>query len=243
MNESDNKESVENWLVNFSSKNLKEKKQSNIINFVDKTTTQEQKKYDTLLARTIYASASPFSMVENPHWKSFFNAIRAAYVVPSRFKISEPLLDSEYDKIKVQTVATVSASDSVGLMCDVWSSIRNEPIINFVVSQLKPISWKSFHTDLRNHTGEYIATEILKVIEELESEWGKMVFGVVTDNAINMKKAWRLIEEYPTIICYGCAAHGLNLIFCEIIKLETCKNIIKRAKGVMKEFRHKRMLL
>ena len=60
-----------------------------------------------------------------------------------------------------------------------------------------------------------------------------MVFGVVTDNASNMKKAWRLIEEkYPTIICYGCAAHGLNLIFCDMIKLETCKNIIKRPKGV-----------
>ena len=133
-------------------------------------------------------------MVENPHWKSFFNAIRPAYVVPSRYKISEPLLDIEYDKIEVETVATIAASDSVGLMCDGWNNIRNEPIINFVVSQPKPISWKSFHTDLQSHTRENIATEILKAIEELESECGKMVFGVVTDNASNMKKAWRLIE-------------------------------------------------
>ena len=71
-----------------------------------------------------------------------------------------------------------------------------------------------------------------------------MVFGVVTDNASNMKNAWQLIEEkYPTIICYGCAAHGLNLIFCDMIKLKTCKNIIKQAKGVIKEFRHKHMLV
>ena len=107
----------------------------------------------------------------------------------------------------------------------------SQPIINFVDSHPKPIFWKSFHTDLQSHTGEYIATEILKVIEELESKCGKMVFGVVTDNASNMKKAWRLIKEkYPTIICYGYAAHGLNLIFCDMIKLENCKNIIKRAK-------------
>ena len=65
-----------------------------------------------------------------------------------------------------------------------------------------------------------------------------MAFGVVTNNASNMKKAWRLIEKYPTIICYGYAAHGLNLSFCDMIKLETCKNIIKRAKGVIEEFRH-----
>ena len=193
MNESDSKESVENWLVNFFSKNLKKKKQSAITNFADKMTTQEQKKYDTLLARAIYTSASPFSMVENPHWKSFFNAIRPAYVVPSRYKISELLFDSEYDKIKVETVATIAASDSVGLMCDGWSNIRNEPIINFVVSQPKPIFWKSFHTDLQSHTGEYIVTKISKVIEELDSECGKMVFGVVTDNASNMEKAWRNI--------------------------------------------------
>ena len=71
-----------------------------------------------------------------------------------------------------------------------------------------------------------------------------MVFGVVTDNASNMKKAWRLVEEkYPSIICYRCAAHGLNLIFCNMIKLETCKNITKRAKDVIKKIRHKHMLV
>ena len=70
-----------------------------------------------------------------------------------------------------------------------------------------------------------------------------MGFGVVTDNPSNMKKAWRLIKKkYPTIISYGCAAHGLNLIFCDVIKLETCKNITKRAKGVITKFRHKHML-
>ena len=57
-------------------------------------------------------------MVENSHWTSFYNAIRPAYLVPSRYKISEPLLDSEDDKIKVETVATITESDSVGLMCD-----------------------------------------------------------------------------------------------------------------------------
>ena len=65
------------------------------------------------------------------------------------------------------------------------------PIIKFVASQPTSIFWKTFHTDLQSHTGEYIATEILKVIGELESECGKMVFKVVTDNASNMKKAWR----------------------------------------------------
>ena len=123
MNESNSEKSVENRLVNFSSKNLKKRKQSTIINLADKLTTKEQKKYDALLARAIYASSLPFSLVE-----SFFNAIRPAYVVSSKYKISEPLLDSEYDKIKVETVAIIAASDSVGLMCDGRSNIRYDPI-------------------------------------------------------------------------------------------------------------------
>ena len=72
MNESDSEESVENWLVNSSCKNLKKKEASSIINLADKITTQEEKNYYTLLARAIYASALPFSKVENPHWKRFF---------------------------------------------------------------------------------------------------------------------------------------------------------------------------
>ena len=62
------------------------------------------------------------------------------------------------------------------------------PSLTLNVSQPKPIFWKFFHTDLQSHTGEYIATEILKVIEELESECCWMVFGVVTNNASNTKK-------------------------------------------------------
>ena len=92
------------------------------------------------------------------------------------------MLDSEYDIIEIETVATIAASESVGLMSDGWSNNLNELIIiSFVVSQSKPIFWKSFYTDLQSQTGEYIATEILKVIEELESECGKMVFVVVTE--------------------------------------------------------------
>ena len=37
--------------------------------------------------------------------------------------------------------------------------------------------------------------------------------------------------------------HDLNSIFCDMIKFETCKNIIKRAEGAIKEFRREHMLV
>ena len=80
-------------------------------------------------------------------------------------------------------------------------TFATSPTLTLLLNQLKPIFGKSFHTDLRSHTGEYIATEISKVIEEQESECGKMVFEVVTENANNIKKkyATNRRKKYPTI--------------------------------------------
>ena len=63
--ESDSEESVENWLVDFLSKTLKKQEQSaTMFSFADRTTTHEQERLDMLLARAIYASATPFNMME-----------------------------------------------------------------------------------------------------------------------------------------------------------------------------------
>ena len=52
-----------------------------------------------------------------------------------------------------------------------------------------------------------------------------------------------LEEKFPAITYYGCAAHGPNLIFCDIMKLETCKKMMEQAKDVIKNFKHKHMLV
>ena len=37
--------------------------------------TSEQEKLSALLARAVYASGTPFCMVENSHWQASFNSI------------------------------------------------------------------------------------------------------------------------------------------------------------------------
>ena len=45
---------------------------------------------------------------------------------------------------------------------------------------------------------------------------------LITDNASNMKKSWKLLgEEYLELTYCGCAAHSMNLIFGDLMKLET----------------------
>ena len=59
-----------------------------------------------------------------------------------------------------------------------------------------------------------------------------------------MKKSWKLLEEkYSELTCYGCAAHGMNLIFGDPMKLEALKKVKHQAKQIVKEFKSKHMLV
>ena len=248
----DMEESDTDWLLDFSSNETRPKKlkkatprsKTTMEKFTDTLSASEQEKLDSLFSRAVYASATPFSIVENPHWIKFFKAIRPAYVLPSRFRLSNPLLDLEYNKVDADVMEKIADADCVGIMCDGWSNTRNEAIINFIVSMPQPVFWKSFHSELESHTGEYICGEVRKVVEEIKAQCGKVVIGLVTDNASNMKRAWNLLQdEYPEITCYGCAAHSLNLIFGDLTKLETLAQIVKNAKSIVKEFKSKHMLV
>lgn len=68
------------------------------------------------------------------------------------------------------------------------------------------------------------------------SEIGEQRFVVViTDNASNMKAAWRLVKErYPHISYVGCVAHSLNLIFTDIngVSLSVQKSSIELRTAV-----------
>ena len=83
---------------------------------------QEQVHLNPLLARAIYASGAPFNIVENKHWLAFFKAVRPAYVIPSRYLVSEPLLVSEYHQTRLAALAKVAEVDTVTAMSDGWSN-------------------------------------------------------------------------------------------------------------------------
>ena len=84
---------------------------------------QEQVHLNALLARAIYAIGAPFSIVENKHWLAFFKTLRPAYVVPSRYLVSKPLLVSEHHQTRLAALAKAPDVDAVTVMCDGWSNI------------------------------------------------------------------------------------------------------------------------
>jgi hypothetical protein len=81
-------------------------------------------------------------------------------------------------------------------------------------------------------TGEYICSILSQ----------DKVRAVITDNAANMKLAWRLLKDkYPTLITYGCQAHGLNLLIRDIINLPLIKKVLGKCMKIIKFFTQKQL--
>jgi len=58
----------------------------------------------------------------------------------------------------------------------------------------------------------------------------------VTDNAKNMKGAWKILQEkYNHLQPYGCVAHGLNLLAKDISSIESIAIIVNKGKEIVKE--------
>jgi len=212
---------------------------STIAGFCDRVSPTTQKELDESLARAIYASGTPLTIVENPFWISFFSKLRPAYKVPSRYVMSHTLLDREDGRISEFVKMKIAQAECVAIISDGWTNVNNTPIVNFMISTPEPVFLKSVITGENRHTGEYIAQLLMEVIEDIGAS---KVMAVVTDNAANMKAAWDIITEndqYKHIHCYGCAAHGLHLLATDICSLDSVDKLLQRAKSIVKFVKYK----
>jgi len=208
-------------------------RQSSLSSYFDKMSTEEKQKLDESFARAIYSSGVALSITENPYLKEHYKQLRPSYELPSRYRLSNPLLNKEYDRIQVKVAQKLAEADSLTLMSDGWTDIRGNPLINIIFVTPQPVFVKAVETTSR-HTGEYIA-KILST--EIESVGASKVQAVVTDNASNMKLAWKLLKDkYPHLVTFGCLAHGLNLLAKDINNIESIKNVIGICKTIINFF-------
>ena len=109
-----------------------------------------------------------------------------------------------------------------------------------MVTTPTPILYKSIYTKAESHTGEYLSEKILEIIEEIGPP---KVLAVITDSASAMIKARRLInEKYPHISVYSCAAHNLNSLIGDVMKVDTFKSVSDSAKNIVKEVNSSHLL-
>lgn len=192
------------------------------------------------LAKAIFVSGTPLSVVEHPLWIQFFKSIRSSFTLPSRKSLATTQLDKQYNEMLVKITSKIESSKNLSLQCDGWTNIRNEPIINFVITTPEPLFHSFLSTKENRHTGEYMAEQIDNLISKYNPE---KFFVVIGDNAANMQKAFALIHaKYPHIITLGCMAHTLHLLCNDILNCPSVKVFMGSVTNIIKAVRNTHVL-
>lgn len=87
-------------------------------------------------------------------------------------------------------------------------------------------------TKCEKHTADYVKKLIIDVLEKYDVNKFSCI---VTDNAANMRKATRDIEDmYPHITSFGCFAHTLHLICNDILQIPAIRTLMTNVKTIIK---------
>ncbi|XP_057336117.1 uncharacterized protein LOC130674722 [Microplitis mediator] len=77
-------ENLQHPSQSFAASTRYKQNQSNLNNFVDKVSSEKKIDMDTNLARAIYSSCSPFTLVKKSHFKQFLKIALPRYHPPSQ---------------------------------------------------------------------------------------------------------------------------------------------------------------
>ncbi|KAJ8945729.1 hypothetical protein NQ314_009092 [Rhamnusium bicolor] len=159
--------------------------------------------------------------------------MKPIFHLPSRYDLSNTLLNEEYNRIKPEVELKIKEANHLLIQCDGWSNIRNEGIINFMITSPSPLFIKSVETRTEKHTSEYIASPLEEILLEYDV---KKFLVLITNNAPNMRKATKMLEtKYPHLVSFGCFAHTLHLLCQDILKSTSVANILIHTKKHNKE--------
>lgn len=129
--------------------------------FLDQMPQEKNDKMQGLLAKAIYASDAPLSLVEHPLWKTLFKELRPAFSLPIRKTLSTTMLEKEFRNSKNSVDKIINNSKFLSIQCDGWSNLRNEGIINVIITTPQPVFTKFIGTAENRHTSEYISEQII----------------------------------------------------------------------------------
>lgn len=210
--------------------------------FVVRTSTAEKCAFDEQVEKMIYATNSPFRLVEHPEFQKLLSMMRPGYRPPSRKEIADKFLPVVFQK-EMDQCKEVLMDATVSMALDGWSNVHNEPIVCVTVTteEGKIYLTDTVDTSGKPHTAEYLEELAVSSVRKTESDFGCRVRSIVTDNAANVAKMRRNLEQREDIdvITYGCSAHLLNLLAHDM----EISNVKEHIVYVMKYFRNNHFAL
>lgn len=208
--------------------------QTSMEKWADSMDAAWQEHCDSLFSAIFYETAIPFTVADSTAVRKFLTAVRPSYTPPSSKVISGRILDATAESHAAQTLATVQAHSHMCLVTDGWSNVAGDHLVNMVIvfpnGKQRPLLWKTISTEETAQTAENVAAAIQDVLNEIGVD---KIVAVVTDNAANMRAAWKLLEAAnPGLVCNGCAAHGFNLLVKDVCQLAAHAELLEKCRAI-----------
>lgn len=201
----------------------------------DKSSAKKQK-LDSSLVWMLATDMQPAQVVDDQGFRRFVKDLDPRYELPSRRTIMRDMLPSLYREEIDKLNTELSKTSHVSITTDIWTSSQTQAFLSVTAHyvtdafELQSAVLRTVHMTT-NHTGENIANELTKVIEEFSLR--EKLVAIVSDNASNMTAAVKLlgIRHLP------CFAHTLNLIVRAALQETTgVLALIDKVKTVVEYF-------
>ncbi|XP_023638904.1 uncharacterized protein LOC111830639 [Capsella rubella] len=202
---------------------------------------------DMSVALWFYDACIPMNAVNSPLFQPMMSKVASmghGYVGPSYHALRVGLLRDA--KVQVSLIIdefkSTWATTGCTLMADGWKDTRQRPLINFLVYCPKGITFlKSVDASDIYANAENLCNLFAELVGMIGAD---NVVHFVTDSAPNYKAAGKLlVEKFPTIAWSPCAAHCINLILEDVVKLPSVHSLVHRmAKVTIFVYNHKSTL-
>jgi hypothetical protein len=209
------------------------------------TIVPKKEELDKLIANLFFRTGMSFRIADSPAWKTLIANLNPEYAkdMPTSRTIGGKLLKERYQEAAIQVNDILKETEDLVLSSDGWKDTNGEHIVNFIVISRHhdPFFYKSICTTGIQQNAVAIADEIGLVIEEI----GVSKFSAVITDSPNVMILARklLVERYPTISAYGCAAHGVNLLIKDIVALPEYAKTTKEASKLIQFVNNHQMCL
>ena len=214
---------------------LLKEKQTTLDNFVNKKTSQLEKKQAVI--DWIILDIQPFKVVEGEAFRNMISNFDPNYQLPTRNTIKNFIIKSFNERKNLVKNYIKNIPGKVSITTDIWSSLKNESFLGITVHFIDE-NWMLRHFTLDifkfegSHTGQLIADKIYEILVEFGLE--SKTISMTTDNASNMVSCAKILESKfeHTFIHYQCVTHILNIIV--IAELNTINTSVKKTKKINK---------
>lgn len=144
----------------------------------------------------------PFSVVENPFFHDFVNALQPMYPVPSRSVISSRIFQAELARVDIIEHDKLQERKFCTWLVDSWEDSLGRSIYGNVLTEVKAYPVVTGLSDLtgKRATAENIVTVCLENMKKAGIE-PQQVYALCTDNPTVMISVWKKIEDnFPWIL-------------------------------------------